>query len=327
MQSILSLLELSSAETSYWSISLTAVINNVAAEVTDLARATSSKLIHAFIRMSRPSFLLANDSNVVLLSNLLEAINSFIEQNNVNHDNSTLLYMIWRARENFERLREISLLDEEQLAVLRDAATSRPQSPVLGSDTAPSSPEKSRGKMPFVQGDVSFEAMRRLPSLPLHTCLTFIQNLNDVSSSLPDLETHLSADSRRSSFASIHNNANNNDRPLSDILKIIKETGAMGIEPRKPVVEIFKFQSMIAALYASYYWGLVVAQDVHRGSESGKGIWIGTQIKLFTIKAGQVQGPSLWSPKGAVDAVGESLIAGVRDLTMKAKTRMSGDGS
>jgi hypothetical protein len=106
---------------------------------------------------------------------------------------------------------------------------------------------------------------------------------------------------------------------MSDVLRPIRETGATCLEPTEHLLHKFFIQPPFTAMYAAFYWGLVVSQDVERASASGSGIWSSTKIKLFRIKAGQVQAPSLFSPKGAVDAVGETLVTGLQNLTLKAR--------
>lgn len=56
-----------------------AIINNIAPYLRDLNFTTSAKIVHLFSWMSSPSFLLANESNHVLLNSLLEAINAILE--------------------------------------------------------------------------------------------------------------------------------------------------------------------------------------------------------------------------------------------------------
>lgn len=52
-------------------------------------------------------------------------------------------------------------------------------------------------------------------------------------------------------------------------------------------------------------WGFIFAQDA-QNNRGSNGLWAGTSIKLFNIanRQGEI---SLRSPKGAVDAVGDSL--------------------
>lgn len=56
-----------------------AIINNIAAYVRDLQRATSSKLLDLFASLSAPAFLLEKESNHHLLEQLLQAINTVLE--------------------------------------------------------------------------------------------------------------------------------------------------------------------------------------------------------------------------------------------------------
>jgi len=55
----------------------------------------------------------------------------------------------------------------------------------------------------------------------------------------------------------------------------------------------------------SMLWGFIFAQDA-QNNRGSNGLWAGTSIKLFNIanRQGEI---SLRSPKGAVDAVGDSL--------------------
>jgi hypothetical protein len=58
---------------------LLAGVANIAAYLTNLSFAASSKLLQLFSSMSSPSFLLANESNHTLLQSLLESINTILE--------------------------------------------------------------------------------------------------------------------------------------------------------------------------------------------------------------------------------------------------------
>lgn len=58
---------------------LLAVINNIAPHVEGLGRNTSVKLLQLLNSMASPKFLLANETNHVLLQSLLEALNAIVE--------------------------------------------------------------------------------------------------------------------------------------------------------------------------------------------------------------------------------------------------------
>ena len=58
---------------------LLAIVSNIAPHVQGLQRATSSMLLNMFVSLSQPLFLLANETNHLLLSSLLDAINAILE--------------------------------------------------------------------------------------------------------------------------------------------------------------------------------------------------------------------------------------------------------
>ncbi|KAH7396354.1 high-temperature-induced dauer-formation protein-domain-containing protein [Pyrenochaeta sp. MPI-SDFR-AT-0127] len=86
---------------------LLAILNNIAAYVQNLGRATSSKLLQLFASMSSPSFLFANENNHTLLQSLLEALNAMIEHQYPHNPN--LIYAIVRSRKRFQALRDFTL--------------------------------------------------------------------------------------------------------------------------------------------------------------------------------------------------------------------------
>ncbi|KAF2403075.1 hypothetical protein EJ06DRAFT_573387 [Trichodelitschia bisporula] len=86
---------------------LLAIINNIAPYVENLGRSTSSRLLQLFASMSSPSFLLANETNHLLLQSLLEALNAIIEHQYSKNPN--LVYAILRSRKRFQTLRAFTL--------------------------------------------------------------------------------------------------------------------------------------------------------------------------------------------------------------------------
>ena len=321
---MLSLVDYNPAEANFWLVSLTTIIKNVSAQVVGLARATSSRLVHTFARLAKPSVLLANESNLVPLTNLLEAINTMIELHGPDHENESVLHAVWRARQRFKGLRQLSLMDEDAVSSLELPSSGR-SSAELPSDR--SDTEKSRGKRPSEYKSSATDFVSKLADLPLHTSLAFISLLEAEHNGTPaDDDDTATTPTSGSARPSITETRHSSERSLPDLLRPLQELGKVpDVEHHSLPVEAFRFQPSIAALYASYYWGLVVSHDAQRMSGTGLGIWVGTEVKLFRVKAGQIQGPSLWSPKGAVDAVGESLVAGVRDLTIRAKKGISGE--
>ena len=68
-------------------------------------------------------------------------------------------------------------------------------------------------------------------------------------------------------------------------------------------------------------WGLIYAQDVtvNRGIH---GVWTGTGIRLFNVVAAQGNSISLSSPKGAIDAIGDSIARRVGSLSFNSSPSM-----
>lgn len=55
------------------------ILNNVAPHIKHISPSACSKVIQLFSSMSAPSFLLANESNHILLASLLDFINAVLE--------------------------------------------------------------------------------------------------------------------------------------------------------------------------------------------------------------------------------------------------------
>ncbi|EEQ89210.1 uncharacterized protein BDCG_04330 [Blastomyces dermatitidis ER-3] len=86
---------------------LLAIINNIGAYCEHLSATTCSKIIQLFVLMSSPSFLLANESNHILLHSLLEFVNSVLEHQY--SKNPLLVYAIMKSSRRFEALRAFTL--------------------------------------------------------------------------------------------------------------------------------------------------------------------------------------------------------------------------
>ncbi|KAK3707770.1 hypothetical protein LTR37_011947 [Vermiconidia calcicola] len=86
---------------------LLAIVNNIGPYAQDLQRATSSMLLNVFVSMSQPSFLLANESNHLLLVSLLDAINAILEHQY--EENRRFVEVIVKSRKRFEALRDFTV--------------------------------------------------------------------------------------------------------------------------------------------------------------------------------------------------------------------------
>ena len=171
---------------------LLAILNNIAAYVQNIGRASSSKLLQLFASMSSPSFLFANENNHTLLHSLLEVLNAMIEHQYQHNPN--LVYAIVRSRKRFQALRDFTLESGQEeierqnqqrkeggedltrtssIDSLRSPTVAR--TPTLGNasiassveDSVPSQvrgmSEKARGKMPV--GQPAFSRQNSMTSL------------------------------------------------------------------------------------------------------------------------------------------------------------------
>ncbi|KAK2679520.1 Hid-1/Ecm30 [Fusarium oxysporum f. sp. vasinfectum] len=329
---------------------LLAVINNIAPYLEGLSSTSSSKLMQLFSSMSSPSFLLANETNHALLHSLLESISSILE--NKYQKNPELVFAILKNKKRVEALRSFTLesgqeeierrnrrrkdsghhFDPFDAASVRssvdslrspnsaqprhssleevpeDAPSRRSSTPNV-EDAVPTQlrgmSEKARGKMPA--GVPSFSRQNSTTSLggrsisgqsqagafeptthwidswllelPLHTILAVIQQ---VSALLPRQE--LAA-----------------DIPTPETLRRISGVHVVGIEPSAPPCTFFR---MVPARV-----GLV--------SRGTMGIWNGTAIKLFRVQETAPEGPTLTSPRGAVDAVGSNIVSRIGQINLR----------
>ncbi|KAK0739779.1 high-temperature-induced dauer-formation protein-domain-containing protein [Apiosordaria backusii] len=142
-----------------------------------------------------------------------------------------------------------------------------------------------------------------LPELPLHTILIVIQQLSAL---IP-----------RQAFAS--------DPPLPATLDKIREIQLLGVDPSPPRVHSFEWSPLALGWYESLLWGFIFASEV-LVSKGTMGIWNATQIKLFRVQETAPQGPSLTSPRGAVDAVGSNIVSRIGQINLRGATAPGGGG-
>ncbi|KAF9881221.1 high-temperature-induced dauer-formation protein [Colletotrichum karsti] len=133
-----------------------------------------------------------------------------------------------------------------------------------------------------------------LPELPLHTMLTLIQQ---VTALLP-----------RQALAGESANR--------ETLQKIQEIKLVGVDPSSPRVHSFEWSQLALGWYESLLWGFVFSSEI-QVSKGTVGIWNGTAIKLFRVQETAPQGPSLTSPRGAVDAVGSNIVSRIGAMNLR----------
>lgn len=136
-----------------------------------------------------------------------------------------------------------------------------------------------------------------LPELPLHTILTLIQQLTAL---LP-----------RQTLAS--------DPPTPAALRSIREVKLIGMDPSPIQVHMFEWSQLALGWYESLLWSFIFASEMQI-SKGTVGIWNATLIKLFRVQETAPQGPSLTSPRGAVDAVGSNIVSRIGAINLRSAT-------
>lgn len=135
-----------------------------------------------------------------------------------------------------------------------------------------------------------------LPELPLHTLITVIQQLSAV---LP------------------RQNQQVRDLPTLELARRIHDVDIVGIEPSSVKVHSFEWTQLSLGWYESLLWGIIFTGEM-QVSRGALGIWNGTTIKLFRVQETAPSGPTLSSPRGAVDAVGSNIVSRIGQINLRS---------
>ena len=135
-----------------------------------------------------------------------------------------------------------------------------------------------------------------LHELPLHTILTLIGHLSPL---LP-----------RPSLSEV------GDTPSPNVLRTLQSAQVRGIEPSPIRIQYFEWSPLSLGWYESLLWSFVFTSEmqVQKGTV---GVWNGTGIKLFRVESVAAQGPTLSSPRGAVDAVGSNIVSRIGSINLR----------
>ncbi|TWU72163.1 hypothetical protein ED733_003917 [Metarhizium rileyi] len=179
--------------------------------------------------------------------------------------------------------------------------------------------EKARGKMPAgsrsfsrqnsttslggqsssarLQSD-SFEPTSQwidswLPELPLHSILTVIQQVSRI---LPRQAGR--------------------EAPTPERVRRVRDVELLGIEPSPARVHSFEWSPLALGWYESLLWGVIFSNEMQI-AKGTMGIWSGTAIKLFRVQETAPAGPTLTSPRGAVDAVGSNIVSRIGQINLR----------
>lgn len=140
-----------------------------------------------------------------------------------------------------------------------------------------------------------------LPELPLHTILTMIQQLTAL---LPPDD--LAGDAHATAATT----------PAADVLQRIQAVQLVGIDPSAIRVHSFEWSPLALGWYESLLWSFVFSSEM-QVAKGTVGVWNGTAIRLFRVQETAPQGPSLTSPRGAVDAVGSNIVSRIGAINLR----------
>lgn len=133
-----------------------------------------------------------------------------------------------------------------------------------------------------------------LPELPLHTILTLIEQLGPL---LPRTEAPT-------------------DNPTTNILRTIQGAKIRGIDPSPIRIQYFEWSPLSLGWYESLLWSFVFTNEM-QVAKGTVGVWNGTAIKLFRVETVAAHGPTLSSPRGAVDAVGSNIVSRIGSINLR----------
>lgn len=180
--------------------------------------------------------------------------------------------------------------------------------PTFSRQNSTTSLEGGRSSAAASQAGNGFEASPEwleswLPDLPLHTILSTVQQLTAV---LP-----------RQAVAG--------EIATPEVLQRIQEVVPVGIDAPPPRVHTFEWSPMALGWYESLLWGFVFSAEVQPGKGT-VGVWNGTGVKLFRVQGVGRAGPSLTSPRGAVDAVGRNVVERIGGMSLRGQGSGQGQG-
>lgn len=189
--------------------------------------------------------------------------------------------------------------------------------------------EKARGKMPA--GMRSFSRQNSTTSLGAHSISSqsqlghFEPSAHWIDSWLPELPLHTILTIIQQIPAVLPRNALAQDPVSPDTLRHIQQAELIGVEPSPIRVHSFEWSQLALGWYESLLWGVVFASEMQI-AKGNMGVWNGSAIKLFRVQETTPAGPTLTSPRGAVDAVGSNIVSRIGQINLRGG-QVPGSGS
>lgn len=180
--------------------------------------------------------------------------------------------------------------------------------------------EKARGKMPA--GGLTFSRQNSITSLGGYSAAgqsqsgIFEPTVQWIENWLPELLLHTILTVVQQVSALLPRQALAADRASSDTLRRIQEIQLVGVEAGMIRVHMFEWSPLALGWYESLLWSFVFSSEMQFAKGSA-GIWNATTIKLFRVQETAPQGPTLTSPRGAVDAVGSNIVSRIGAINLR----------
>ncbi|KAJ9151582.1 High-temperature-induced dauer-formation protein [Coniochaeta hoffmannii] len=180
--------------------------------------------------------------------------------------------------------------------------------------------EKARGKLPA--GAATFRRQSSTASLASNSGSSysptggFEPTSQWIDSWLPELPLHTMLALIHQLAALIPRQALVSDSPAPAILNKIREVRLVGVEPSPIRVHTFEWSPLALGWYESLLWGFIFSSEM-QVAKGTVGIWNATAIKLFRVQETAPAGPTLTSPRGAVDAVGSNIVSRIGAMNLR----------
>ncbi len=179
--------------------------------------------------------------------------------------------------------------------------------------------EKARGKMPAGAG--SFSRQNSIVSLPSPVAPPsqsgfFEPSAHWMDSWLPELPLHTTLTVLQQLAVLVPRQALSSETPTAATLGMIRDVQLVGVEPSPIRVHSFEWSPLALGWYESLLWGFIFASEM-QVAKGTVGVWNTTQIKLFRVQETASQGPTLTSPRGAVDALGSNIVSRIGAMNLR----------
>lgn len=179
--------------------------------------------------------------------------------------------------------------------------------------------EKARGKMPA--GAASFSRQNSTASLASPVAAQpqsgfFEPSAHWIDSWLPELPLHTTLTVLQQLAVLVPRQALSSETPAPATLGAIRDVQLVGVEPSPVRVHSFEWSPLALGWYESLLWGFIFAGEM-QVSKGTVGVWNTTHIRLFRVQETAPQGPTLTSPRGAVDAVGSNIVSRIGAINLR----------